>query len=478
MNPEGQRTARPTGGLGVITARVVVCKFITSLAYMGVAALSARQLGPSGRGVLVLLLTLAAIGLLVCSLGVDIGGRVLLVEPEDPIPFSDYLGLSLVLAVVQVFACLAIGLTLLPLADVHLSAGSLLLFAVLGSSLLLQKLVNDGLVAYGLTVEAAFIETASFVVLVTVVAALALAGRHDLAPFVAAFVLQGSLQIVASLRRLRRTTAALRPRFHTGNWRRLIRTGLPGIGFGVTQLLAFRIDRYLVGILIGPAAVGVYSVAATAPELLRLAPTALAQSVVHRLASGVATDADFRRARTLCLAATLTLGVVTFLLAPLAVEVVFGPRFAGAVTPLRILLLAEIGMTIFSIDSAMLMGRARVADVAIASTIGLALVVGLDLYAIPAYGLAGAAWATVVAYSGMGAASNLLLKRRTVQRAVASTTDGPLAPSAPLASGNLDAEPSSAPGLVAAAARPTLATALRRRRSRERRRHDRGTPGT
>jgi Na+-driven multidrug efflux pump len=48
--------------------------------------------------------------------------------------------------------------------------------------------------------------------------------------------------------------------------------------------------------------------------------------------------------------------------------------------------------------------------------IGLGVVMILDLALIPDHGLAGAAWASVVAYSAMGAVAAVLLRRHVTSR--------------------------------------------------------------
>lgn len=412
MEREGIPPKTPIAGLAGTTARIVACKVVSGLALVGIAALTARQLGPSGRGVLVLMITLTSFAFPVCSLGVNIGGRVHLVAPRNPVPLAEYVGLCLVLALLDLAVCTALGSVLLPLAKVDLPYLDLLLFGLMGSAFLLQKLLNDGLVAYGLPVEAALIESGSLAARLATVGSLVLIGSADVRPYVLAFTITDFVQALAALGRLRRVQAAT-PRYHLPHWARLIRTGLPGVGYTMSQILTFRGDRYLLGIFASPAAVGIYSVAATAPEFIRLLPMALSQSVFHRLASGAAAVRDFRKARALCVLLTLGLIAVAFPVAPLAVHIVFGPEFASAVLPLRILLLAEIGMALFSLDGAALMGRGRVSDMALAATLGLVLVSAADLLLIPTYGLPGAAWASVFAYSIMGAASVFLLDRHT-----------------------------------------------------------------
>jgi O-antigen/teichoic acid export membrane protein len=417
--PRQSSSDQPQGLLGT-TSRILVCKLAGNAAVLGVIAITARNLGPAGRGTLVLLITMASFALLVCSLGVNVSCRIHLVA-QNAIPLGDYLGLSYALALLQVTVCVIVSLTLLPLAGVDLDVIDIALFGALGAGLFLQYLLNDALNAYGLLVPASIVEAFGFFSQLLLVLAIVLADMSGLRPFVAAFILSTALQCIAALGLLRRNAGSVRPTGHLPHWKRLIVTGWPGIGSGLGQVLTFRIDRYFVGLFLSPAAVGIYSVAATAPELLRLPPLALGQPIFHRLASRSAHPDDFRRARRLCLLLTTVLALVAFVAAPYAVHLLFGPQFMDAVTPLRILLLGEFGITLFYLDNSALGGLGHLPEAAIASIVGLCLVAAADVVLIQKYGLAGAAWASVLAYSVMGGTAHAFLSRR--QGRTAPSTD-------------------------------------------------------
>lgn len=398
---------------------IVLFRGISSGAGTGVVLITARHLGPSGRGAFVLEYTLALFAAVVCSLGVNLAGRVHLVKPDEPIAMGEYVGLSGALTVLQVLVCLVVGVTLLPLAGVRLAGIDLAVFAALGANQLLQYLLNDALNAFGLTVQAAMTEAFGFLAQLVLVGVLALAGATQVRMFVLAVIGGTTVQLLLGVRELRRAGIGLRPLYGMESWRCLVVSGLPGIATSLAQVLTFRIDRYFVGFFLSPAAVGVYSVASTAPEFLRLVPLAVAQPVLHRLASGSARMVQFRRARAACMAATIAAAAGVFVVASPAVRILFGTPFAGAITPLRILLLAEVGMTLFFMDAVPLVSFGHISDTAVAATVGFALVAVADLVLIPPYGLVGAAWASVAAYSVMGFLAHVLLRRRLRARAAA-----------------------------------------------------------
>jgi len=398
-------------GLFGVTAGVTAWKVLSALATALVAVISARQLGPSGRGILVLLVTVAGLALLVCSLGINVSGRIHLVGKAKLADSGDYLGLSAVLVTVQCVVTVLVGVTLLRLAQVRLSVHDQVLFGLLGGSLLAQHLTTEAIYAYGHARVAAAVDAAGSIVQLGAVVILAQGSVTTVSPFLVALLVGGVFQVALAVVTLRRVGVSIRPRYRHGPWVLLIRRGLPGIATAIAQVLTFRMDRYLVGVFLAPGAVGVYSVAATAPELLRLPLVALGQPIFFRLASGSAELRDFRRIRLVCFMATASLAVILAVLAPFLVRTIFGGEFAGAVTPMRVLLLAEGGIAIYSVDGPSLVGVDRVRDASLAAVAALIVVAIGDLILIPAYGTVGAAWASVVAYSVMGIVAHILLSR-------------------------------------------------------------------
>jgi O-antigen/teichoic acid export membrane protein len=411
--PEGLRPSSPKAGIWRTTSGIVVCKVIANGAAAAVALFSARQLGPSGRGVFVLLLTLSGFMSVIASLGLNLAARIHLVADSRRMECRDYLGLASVLTAATVVLSTGLGALLLPFVDVHLSFAQQLLFAALSGSILAPFLMNAAINAYGFTARAAMVDAAGTVVQLLLVLLLFVTGERRVDAYVGAMVAGNLVQLALALGALRPLTGSLRPRYNRATWRPIVRTGLPGIAVDLSSILTFRLDRYLLGLFLGPAAVGVYSVAATAPEILRLPALAMGQPIFHRLASKSARVEDFDRTRLHCLLVTAALAVVAFLAAPMAVRILFGDEYSGAVTPLRVLLLAEFGMTLFYIDGASLAAAfGRLGDPAIASVAGCVVVVVADVFLIPMHGTVGAAWGSVAAYSVTGLVAHYLLRYR------------------------------------------------------------------
>jgi O-antigen/teichoic acid export membrane protein len=115
------------------------------------------------------------------------------------------------------------------------------------------------------------------------------------------------------------------------------------------------------------------------------------------------------RIRTACLTLAAVLAVALFVTAPWLVRSVFGPQFAGAVTPLRILLLAELFISSYFLDTTTIAARGRPGYSTLVAFVGFTTVTMLDLVLIPRHGIVGAAWASVAGYMLMA-----ILSRATV----------------------------------------------------------------
>jgi len=266
--------------------------------------------------------------------------------------------------------------------------------------------------AFGYNARASAAEAVSSATQLCFVVGVAAGGGATAVPFLLAFAGSNCFGILFGLIMLRRAGVAISPRYDPAEWRLLLTEGRPGLVVGLAELLIFRVDRYLIAVILLPSAAGIYAAAAAAPEMLRLPVVAVAQPVFYRLAAGSASLKDLRHTRLVVLASTAVLVVVALCLAPTAVNLVFGPAYRTAVTPLRILLLSEFGIALFYLDGSALAGVDRTRESAWAAAAGLALTTGGDLVLIPAYGLAGAAWASVVGYSAMGGITHLCVRRR------------------------------------------------------------------
>lgn len=396
----------------VASAALILNKAVATTAAAGAAVLAARALGSEGRGLLALQITLVSLSMSLLATSVSLAGRLHLVSPHDPVHTEHYVGLATVVVVVQGFACLLIGLVLLPLANADQTVRSLLILELYGLLVVAASLSTGMLFAFGQFVAAGALQSSTAIVTCVATAVLLAVGSQDEVWYLTAFAIGAGGEVLAGLAVHLRSGRRMRPRFNGGAWRRLLRTGLPATGLGVAQSATYRLDRYIVGLFLAPAAVGVYAVAGTITELMRLVPFAIGQVLVHRVASKRLAEDFQRRVHTLTIAVAIATAAVIALVAPYLIPRLFGEGFAGAVTPLRILLLGEVAVSSFLINSSILMGRGQMRAAATGAVVALVVVTALDLALIPTYELAGAAWASVVGYWVMA-----VISRRQVRTA-------------------------------------------------------------
>ena len=397
--------------LMVSTGRVAIATGASSLLLVAVAVVSARVLGPSGRGVLVLVATTATYLMLVSSLGTPISVRVMLGTENRRTVLSDYFGLGLLLTLLQIVVAAVLVAAVLIRSGVPVTLELDLLAAVYAGALVLAYLLVHGLYGIGYNEQAATVQVGGAAVQLVLVILLGVAAVTSPWPYVAA-MLAGTLgQIVASMIVLAFGGFLVRPRVSIDAWRKLITQGVPAIGLSLGQAAVLRLDRIIVGFFLAAAAVGVYSVAATATDLVALVPGALSQVLFQKIASRSIETSTANRARLVALLSSVVVAAVLYFLAPIGIEVLVGASFAGAVEPLRILLLAAVVLSSYQIDAYALAARGQIGRAASATVIGLAVIVVADLILIPAKGIVGAAWASVIAYAVMAILVRVIIRR-------------------------------------------------------------------
>lgn len=169
---------------------------------------------------------------------------------------------------------------------------------------------------------------------------------------------------------------------------------------GTARVLTGRIDVLIVGLLTDPASVGLYRLARSVADPLAALATPVSHVVfpeMSKLASGRDVDGIrrlTRRVRELAIMVVLPACVLTTLLAGWAIPAIFGQSFAPAVPLVRIMVWQLLWIPYVWVSALLLsLGRARA--VAAMSALDAAIYVVLLLVLVPAFGVTGAAWATL-----------------------------------------------------------------------------------
>jgi O-antigen/teichoic acid export membrane protein len=174
--------------------------------------------------------------------------------------------------------------------------------------------------------------------------------------------------------------------------------GWPG-GAGELVLLAMlRVDVVIVAAFLPLREVGLYAVATALAEVLWIVPDGVAQVVLPTTARSPerAPTARLLRASSLITAAV---GVVLVVVARPAIDVVFGPAFVGAAAAVPLLAVASLAGGVWKIVGAEIVARGTTKPRLTSACLGLAVMVLVDLVAVPAWGIAGAALGSACGYS-------------------------------------------------------------------------------
>ena len=196
---------------------------------------------------------------------------------------------------------------------------------------------------------------------------------------------------------------SLRPRLTAGYLRSAARFGAALQFSNLLVQLTARLDLVLVYRLSTPADAGDYSIALTVGALVGVVPLALAYAAFPRLA--MVDDAEaktltaqvFRMGITAALVAAALLAVLT----PIAVPLVFGQRYAGAIGPTLLLIPAGVlwsGQWLLCRAAA---ARGEPRTLLISFAVSFTIMVVADFLLIEPFGGVGAGLASVVA-SGVG----------------------------------------------------------------------------
>lgn len=172
--------------------------------------------------------------------------------------------------------------------------------------------------------------------------------------------------------------------------------------------LHLRLDQFLCAYFLAPADVGLYAIGVNFANLLLKIPEATGTVMFPRLAGSSERDAHAATTRvcrhTLFV---LTLGIVAFAIAgPIAIPLFYGHRFDGAIQPFLILLPGLLVAALYQLLSRNFTSRGKQQINILAAVLALSLNVGLNWILIPRWGISGAALAHGVSY---GAAALLLL---------------------------------------------------------------------
>lgn len=378
--------------------------YVTQLAVAGLSLVNvlivSRTLGPSGRGDVVFLTTIAFLSAQFATLSVgesmaNIAGR----RPEHrPALASNGIVLAVVLGAAT--ACLLAAIPSIgPHVSFQLRALALAMIAPLILQTYLERLV---LADYGLRVI-----NLSWLIppvtSVTVNGALAGLGRLSVASAFSVWV-AGQLAGLGLLSAYtaRRLAGFGRPDRALG--REMVTFGLKAHGSRAMMWGSYRLDQWFVGAMAGSTELGLYSVAVAWSEGLFFLPQALAYALRPDLVRAERRDAGAQSAAAFRIAAvgSLPLAAGAIVAAPFLCTTIFGSSFHGSIADLRILAAGAFGVAALKVFGGALIAQGKPVLETFATGAAFAAMVGLDVLLIPHYGGFGAALASTASYGAGG----------------------------------------------------------------------------
>jgi O-antigen/teichoic acid export membrane protein len=404
----GQRRSFASAVVETFSANVVV----SALSLVNVVV-TARALGPAGRGEVAFLTTMAGITSQLAALGVQqanvnlAGGRPKLV----PALLANSLALACLLGAAA-SSIVAGAVALVPAVGGGV-ATPLLAFVLATLPVLILRLYLEYLAYADYRFRLANVSWMLIsLVTCTVNGTLAVLDVLSVAVAVGSWV--GGQALAAALLWWQLGGFRRRPRDFDGALaRQALGFGLRAHGGRVMLLGNYRVDQWILGSVAGQRELGLYSIAVSWAETLFFLPAAMAAVQRPDLVRADAGEAGRRAAfvfRTAA-AATIVATLAVLVLAPVLCVGFFGENFVDAVGPLRVLAVGALGIAALKLLGNALTAQNMPLRETAAIGVSFAAILALDIALIPRYGADGAAIASAIAYSLGGVAVALIFVR-------------------------------------------------------------------
>jgi O-antigen/teichoic acid export membrane protein len=195
----------------------------------------------------------------------------------------------------------------------------------------------------------------------------------------------------------------------------LLRYGIKSHIGNMLKDLSYRADILILAYFVPAASVGFYAVAITLSEIVWKIPDAIGSVLLPKVAH---IDASTARTFTPAVSRAVVwsvgaLAVGLFTLGGRMIELVFGRDFIPALEPLLIMLPGTMSLTLWKIIANDMIAQGYALEYSFTTAIALVAMVVFDLLLIPRFGISGAALAATIAYVLATAAIIALYLRRT-----------------------------------------------------------------
>lgn len=181
----------------------------------------------------------------------------------------------------------------------------------------------------------------------------------------------------------------------------LLRESMPLLLAGITVFAYMRIDQLMIAAMLGQRQVGLYSAVVTLAELPLVLPMLLLRATLPALTrqsqeSPVQRDRTLLRLMGVSLYLHLGVSLALALIAEPLVLLAYGETYRPAIDAFRIQVLAAPLVALGVLSSGWLVLERCTGHALRRTLLGAFANIGLNAFLIPAYGIAGAAFATVI----------------------------------------------------------------------------------
>lgn len=385
------------------TVNTIAIRIIVFAILVAATIITARVLGPSGRGELAVLTLTATVAFVVGELG--LGRAIVYYIGGGKLKVRETASSSLFC---QIFIGLAISGILLLLTGfwretIYAGIPRHYLWMVIAALPLLlitssQLSVVQGLYKIPLFNLLNMLQPATFLLLLLL---LTVAGGWHLEGAVIAWVAGYLIAFLGTILAVLREKGIGLSGVNLSAIKSLFSFGVKSYGGNFLKYLQYRFDVLIVAYLLSPAAAGYYIVATTVAEAIWQIPNAVQVVLFPRIASLDESDAR-RWTPVVCRQTILLTGIaccVLFASASVLIPFIFGQEYSPSISPFVILLPGVFMLAIWKILHVDLIGQGFPLIYSFTAAISVVTMVVLDLIFIPRWGINGAALACTISYS-------------------------------------------------------------------------------
>jgi len=394
---------------------------------------TARALGPGGRGTFALLLLAGLIGGAIASGGMDLWAARMLAQGADGSSVRRVLRRHQLgsLALAAVVAALIVGITRVDPALTAVTAG----LGWLTASATLKLGLLQGANHMGAYSWAIFAGSTTYAAAVFGAAAV---GAGAVTTFLLAAGLGKTITAAWPSRPRRPADRVGSP--ETSSYRTAFAFGGTTMLGGLVTIALYRLDVALVAALSSTSDAGVYSVALALAEVLWVLPNSAAQAVLPRTSADFA-GADTAKVNRVIVAAMVVVSAAVSLSGPIVIPFVFGAEFQGAARALPGLALGSVAVGSWKLLAHDLLARGDARTRLFSGVAGVGVMIALDLLLVPSLGIVGASLGSLGGYltaavitlrawrrrTGASLAELLVLRRGDIASIVRRRRSAPLA---------------------------------------------------